>query len=104
MIEGLVSPTVLIVIAVIVVIWVAIEAKRLKHKLFAFLLIGLILFTYISFTVVIQKHDIDLTTVSGMIEAGGLYFSWLGSIVTNIVEVTAHAINLDWSSVNSSGG
>lgn len=94
--------TTLFVIGVLIAaIWVVIEVKRLKHKLFAILLIFLILFTYLSFTHVMRSNDVDLTSVSGMIDAGGLYVSWLGSIFSNFKTITANAINMDWSGSNA---
>lgn len=94
----------LFVIAVLIIaIWIVIEMKRARHKLFAIVLIALILFTYISFTIVIKDHDVDLKTVSGIIEAGGLYVNWLGSLFGNAKSITTHAVNLDWSG-NETGG
>jgi len=93
--------TTLFVIAILIVaIWVVIEIKRFRHKVFAIFLIALILFTYLSFTVVIKKHDVDLKTVPGMVEASKLYFSWLGSVFGNLKSITTHAIKMDWKSIN----
>ena len=92
-----------IIIAVLVVaIWLIIEAKRLKHKVFAIVLIMLIIFTYISFAVVIKNNEIDLKTTSGWVSAGKLYFSWLGGIFTNVKSITAYAFKQDWKKVNES--
>ena len=89
--------TVFIVGALIVGIWVFVEVKRLRHKLFAMFLIGLILFSYISFIAVIKGQDIDMKTVPGFIEAGKLYFVWLGGVFSNIKTITSHTIHMDWS-------
>jgi glucan phosphoethanolaminetransferase (alkaline phosphatase superfamily) len=94
----------LFVIAVLIIaIWVIIEVKRLRHKIFAIVLIALILFTYLSFTMVMKQHDVDLKTVSGIIEAAGLYVNWLGSLFGNFKSMTTHAIGLDWSGNETSG-
>lgn len=95
--------TLIVVAALIAVIWIAIEVKRLKHKLFAILLIGLILFTYLSFTHVVKKNGIDIKTPSGILDAGKLYLSWLGAIFGNVKSITANAISLDWSNTNTTG-
>lgn len=95
----------LIIIGVLVAsIWVIIEIKRMKHKLFAIFLIALILFTYVSFSVTLKSHDIDYKSVSGITEAGKLYFSWLGSMFGNMRSITTNAIKMDWSSTNVSSG
>ncbi len=92
--------TLLVVAVLIIAIWVIIEIKRFRHKLFAIFLIVLILFTYISFTSVLKGKDINLKSASGLKEAGSLYLSWLGSVFGNLKSITTHAIHMDWSHVN----
>lgn len=87
-----------VVIALIAVVWMFIELKRFRHKFFAVFLVILILFTYLSFTIVLKGQNVDWKTPSGMYEAGKLYFVWLGSLFTNAKSITGHAVNLDWSS------
>jgi len=92
----------LIVVSVLVVgIWVFIEMRRLKHKLFAIALIALILFTYISFSITIKNEDIDFKTLPGITKASKLYFSWLLSVFGNMKGLTTHAIKMDWSGNDS---
>ena len=92
--------TFFVVAFLVIAIWLIIEFKRLKHKLFAFLLIGLILFTYISFTASLKGHDVDLKSVSGIMEAGKLYFTWIGGVFSNFKSITAYAFKQDWSHEN----
>jgi len=66
--------TFIILGVLVVAIWLVIEAKRLKHKVFAIFLIVLILFTYISFVSILKNNDVDLKTASGLKTAAGLYF------------------------------
>jgi len=96
------SITFFIVAAVIILIWTLIEMKRMKHKIFAIFLIGLIIFTYVTFSISLQDHNVDLSTVSGWIDAGKLYFSWLGTVFVRIKDITAYAIGLDWKDYNKS--
>ena len=88
--------TLLIVLLLVGAIWIFVEVKRFKHKAFAMLLIVLIIFTYLSFVATIKGKDINLKTMDGMKEAGGLYFSWLGSVFSNLKTITANAIHMDW--------
>ncbi len=97
-----ISPTFIIVAALVVAVWVLIEIKRMKHKIFAMFLIGLIIFTYVSFTVAIKDKEIDLKTFSGVSTATKLYFSWLGNAFQNTKAVTAYALKQNWSEVNDS--
>lgn len=87
---------VLILLVTISIVWVFIEVKRLKHKLFAIFLIGLILFSYFSFSFVFSGRKVDLTSVRGIIEAGEIYLSWLGNVFSNIKVITSSAIKMDW--------
>lgn len=100
-----IGTTFFIVGVLIVAIWLIIELKRMRHKIFAFFLIALILFTYFSFNLVLKKNNVDLGSVSGLVEAGKLYLSWLGSAFGNAKTITANAVKLDWSnSKNVTGG
>jgi|TARA_Y100000310_G_scaffold17671_1_gene17430 hypothetical protein len=87
----------LIISVVIISIWVVIEVKRFKHKIFAIFLIILIIILYWGVIVVFQDREIDLTTVSGMTEATKIYFSWFGSIFENLKTLTSNVIRMDWS-------
>lgn len=87
------------VIAVLVVaIWVIIEIQRLKHKLFAIFLIGLILSSYVSVSIIFRNQEIDFKTIPGIIDTTKIYFSWLVSVFGNIKSITTHAIKMDWKS------
>jgi MFS superfamily sulfate permease-like transporter len=86
------------ILAILVIsIWLIIEFKRMKHKIFAILLIGLIILTYVSFAIGLKDHKIDLTSVSGVMEAGKLYFAWLSGVFTNLKSITAYAFKQNWS-------
>ena len=86
----------LVISALVIVIWVLIEFKRFEHKLFAYFLIGIILVVAASFSVVTSSYDIDYGSASGLMTAGKVYFSWVGSVFVNFKTMTSHAINLDW--------
>ena len=92
--------TFIIIAVVIVVIWVLIEAKRMKHKIFAIFLILLILFTYISFAAVLRNNDVDLKSTGGLATAGKLYYSWLVGVFSNMKSITAYAFKQDWKVLN----
>ena len=81
----------------IIAIWIIIEVKRLKHKVFAIALIAMIIFGYLSFGLVLKDQDVDLKTVPGTIKATKLYFSWMGSLFGNMKSITSHAVKMDWN-------
>ena len=87
----------LIIIAVLVaLIWIVIEIKRLKHKIFAIFLIGLILFMYVTLSFTLKGKDIDYATIPGLMKASKIYFSWLGSVAGNMQTMTSNAVKMDW--------
>ncbi|MBI2045506.1 hypothetical protein HYT23_05595 [Candidatus Pacearchaeota archaeon] len=99
-----ISGFILIIGAVVLLIWLLTGFKRLRHKFFAMFLIILILFTVISFSVVTKNRGVDLKTAPGVLQAGKLYFSWLGSLFGNVKSITGYATDLDWKSSNSTNG
>jgi hypothetical protein len=88
--------TLIIVLVAIALIWILVEMKRFRHKFFAWFLIALIILGYFSFTFVMKDKDVDLKTSSGLLTAGKIYFSWLGSIFGNVKTMTTNAIKMDW--------
>ncbi|MFH1607907.1 MAG: hypothetical protein ABIA78_02130 [archaeon] len=92
----MIALVVLVVAVLIIAIWVLIEVKRMKHKLFGLFLIGLIIFLSMSSVMVFRGKDIDFKTMSGLVEAGQVYFSWLGSLFVNAKSITSYAIKMDW--------
>ena len=95
--------TLFIVAILIAAIWIVIEVKRVRHKVFAMFLIGMILFSYFSFTFVLKGKDVDLKSIPGVIEVGKLYFSWLGGVFGNFKSITFNAIKMDWAGNESVG-
>jgi len=88
--------TIFIIAALVIAIWVIIELKRVRHKIFALFLIGLILFLYFSATFVFKEQEIDFQTIPGITTAAKLYFSWFGSIFANVKTITTNAIRMNW--------
>jgi len=94
--------TLIVVVLLIAGVWLLIEVKRLKHKLFAIFLIALILITYFGFLASVNGRGVDFSTASGWVEAGGLYFSWISGIFVKAKQVTMYAVGLDWKNETDS--
>ena len=92
----MVNAILILVVALILIIWLSHEVKKIKHKVIAVFLILLLVFTYFSFSSVIKGKDLDLKTMDGMKEAGRLYGIWLGQAFKNIKVATGNIINMDW--------
>ncbi len=88
--------TLFIIGILVIAIWIIIEAKRMRHKIFAIFLIALILFSYISASIIFKGQDIDLKSIPGVITASKIYFSWLGSVFNNLKQITTKVIKMDW--------
>ncbi len=88
--------TLLVIVVLIISIYVFIELKRFRHKMFAIFLIALILFVYLTAMYVFKGKDVNLKTVPGSIDAVKIYFNWLFSIFGNLKTITANAIHMDW--------
>ncbi len=86
----------LVICLLVIAIWVIFETKRMKHKILAVFLIGLLLFSYFSFTFVFREQEIDFRSLDGIKMATGLYMSWLGTVFLNFKALTANAIHMDW--------
>jgi ABC-type enterochelin transport system permease subunit len=92
----MIGTTLIVLIVLSAAIWIIIEAKRFEHKIFALILIGLILFGYFSTASVFKEEDVDFTSFSGIYSAGKIYLSWMGGFFNNIKTITANIINMDW--------
>ena len=88
----------LIVTVLVLVIFLFIKVKYLKHKLTWIALLILILMSYVGFLASTSGQDLDLSTFNGSQTATKLYFSWLGNSFENMKVLTGQATKLDWSS------
>jgi glucan phosphoethanolaminetransferase (alkaline phosphatase superfamily) len=95
---------ILIAVALIAVIIVSkvIHFRHIKHRISAILIILLVVFLYATFTAVIRSNNLDIKSVSGILSAGKVYFSWLVQAVGNIKSLTGNAIKMDWMPANVS--
>jgi hypothetical protein len=66
-----------------------------------FIVLGIVslvlLFAFSAAKVYKTNSEIDLTSPSGVIKLGGVYFSWLKGIFGNIARATGSVVNQDWS-------
>ena len=96
--DALFSGTGIFILAAVVVgIWVIIEIRRFRHKIFAIFLIILIVLSYWSFFAVFKNQELELNTVSGIVSATKIYFLWLLSIYDNFKSLTMNIISMDWT-------
>jgi hypothetical protein len=89
--------TFIILASLILAIWVFIEFKRFRHKIWAIVLILVILLGYFSFSSAVKGKDVDFKSMDGLKKAGGLYLAWLGHAFSNMKVITTNAISMDWA-------
>ena len=85
-----------LIVGLIIAIWMLLGLKHMKHKLFAILLIALVLLGFFSFNAVFQGKKVPLNNISEVNHAVSLYFSWFGSAFKNVKVLTTQAIKMDW--------
>lgn len=91
----------IVTLVIILLIWLLIEIKRAKHKIFAIAIILLILFFYFSIAHVFKGTNVDYKTVNGITDASKLYLSWLGGFYGNLKTITTNVIKMKWDNKNS---
>ncbi len=89
--------TFLLVSLIAIFIWVSVEVKRMRHKIFAIFLILLLLFGYFSVMVAFKGKEIEIKTLDGFRSAMSIYFSFLSNIGGNLAVLTSNAIKMDWT-------
>lgn len=79
-------------------VWITFSFKKMKHKIFALLLVSLLLLGYLSFTYSVNPEKVDLSSFKN---AGRIYVNYLGFVFNNVFTITGYVVNMDWS-INSS--
>lgn len=86
-----------IIAALVVFVIIIFKYKEIRHKIGLMAVILMLLFLVASFGQIYATHDLDLTSFDGLVDAGKIYFSWLGAAARNIVHLGGYAIKQDWS-------
>lgn len=94
-----------IIIGILVVLGVfLVKFKEVRHRGGLFFLLFMAIFFVATMGHVYSKTQLDLSTFDGIVAACKVYFSWLGSVAHNIIQIGGYAIKQDWGvNVSSSG-
>lgn len=77
-------------------VFLFLKFKETRHKL-TFVIAGLLLFFLIvSVWQLYTSNSLDFTSYDGVIDAGRVYFSWLGGVFDNMVKIAGYAVDLNW--------
>ncbi len=73
------------------------RAKEIKHRIGLIIISFLLIFLALSLYQIYSFNSVDLSTFDGVISAGKLYVSWLGTVFNSAKEVTSYAVHQDWA-------
>ncbi len=93
---------ILLVIVAILAISKLIHLNALKHKIVVIILFILLVLFIMTFVSVANSSSVSLKNPSGLLQAGKVYFSWLGHIFDNARVLTGNAVRMNWFG-NSTG-
>jgi hypothetical protein len=87
---------ILIMIGIFLSLWIVGKIKDFKTILIFLILFGLILLSYFSITNFFQKEYIDYKSISGIINGGKMYVSWIFSSADTIKQITMNIVKIDF--------
>ena len=89
-----------VIIAILVaVLWLFFKARHMKHRMYAVVVILLVLFIYVTGLSVLKSSESNLTTFKGFLSASKIYFNWLISLFKNVKTVAGNAIKMNWGNL-----
>ena len=86
----------LLIAIILLALLVILQMSHFRHKVTTVMVVLVFLFIYISFTVVANNHEADLSTAKGLLQASQVYFSWMGQAFSNMKTITGNIIGMDW--------
>lgn len=86
----------LTVIVLAIVVIAIIKLVHVKHKVYAVLIVLLLVFLYLTGSHLIGQKGVDLSSGEGVVEAGKVYFTWIGHVFSNAKSLIGQAIKMDW--------
>jgi len=90
----------IVVGVVIFAVLAIIKLSNEKQKVAVRILIILFIFLALTASYVGIKSGADLKSFDSIVKVTKVYFSWLGSIIHNMVGITGYVIHQDWA-INS---
>lgn len=85
-----------LIAAAVILVLIILKFKEIRHKFGFLIILFILLFLGLSFWNVYQANNLDLKTFDGFVTSGKVYFSWLGSLLSNTKALTTYAVKQDW--------
>jgi hypothetical protein len=92
----------IIVGVMILVILFFLKFKHFGHRTLIVILLIMILFVYLTASRIVSENNVNMKSFDGVVQAGKLYFSWLGQVGGNLKSLTGNAIRMDWGGNSTS--
>ena len=80
----------------VAVVFIFLRFREVRHRTSHLVIILLIVILVGSLAHVYLSNDLDLGSFDGIAHAGQVYFSWLGTAISNIGKVSTYAVHQDW--------
>ena len=87
---------ILLIAIAIIALLAMLKLSHMKHKIVLIVLVSLFVFFYFSVNYVSSNNDFNLSSPSGLIGAGKVYFLWIGQGLGNLKTITGNVVNMDW--------
>lgn len=91
----------LIIVLLVIFVLIVLKFKEVRHKLGFLILLLIFLFLVVTAFNVYKNNKVDISTFDGLVSAGKIYFSWLGSVVDNVKGISGYASKQEWSINNT---
>jgi len=85
-----------LIVILVILVFVILKYKEIRHKLGFIFVLLIVLFLVVSSSYVYSHNKTDLKTFDGLVSAGKAYFSWFGSLFTNVKDISGYVIKQDW--------
>ncbi|MDD5192242.1 MAG: hypothetical protein PHH54_05890 [Candidatus Nanoarchaeia archaeon] len=92
----------LIIGILVVLVFLVLNLGHMKHRVWVFLIVLLVLFLYISISVVYHKYDLSFDSTEGAVDSAKIYLGWLGNGFSNMKTLVGNAVKMDWTTSNES--
>ncbi len=87
----------LLIAALIIIAVLLFKFKEVRHRSSLLILIVVLIFFVFTFGKIYSQNEVDLKTFDGIVSIGKVYFSWLGNVLKNFVNIGGYAVKQDWS-------
>ncbi len=86
----------ILLIAGVVVLFLFLRFREIRHRVTHVVIILVVILLVGSLAQVYFSNDLDLGSFEGIVGAGKVYFSWLGTAIGNVGKVSSYAVHQEW--------